>query len=98
MNGYRRPGFSSGSSADSRVLHLVSNCPSIAASVLAAEERYEAAIRQNALAHELRESGLISSGPSNGSMWLRRSVGSALIRLGRRVEGTPRTVATMPTG
>jgi hypothetical protein len=94
MNAYRRPGYPSVPASESHLLQVVGTCNPLAAQVLAAEDRHNADVMRSEQTRRLREAGLLSGSTVVAPSRLRQSVGSALVRLGERLAGTPTAAAT----
>jgi hypothetical protein len=94
MNAYHRPGYSSVSASESHLLQVVGTCHPLSAQVLAAEDRHSVAVMQAEQIRRRREARAMSGSQAAPSMRLRQSAGSALVRLGVRLAGTPNAAAT----
>jgi hypothetical protein len=97
MNAYQRPGYASSSTPDSHLLQVVGTCYPVSAHVLAAEARQGSAVRRAELIRWRRASQSASGSQATAPVRLRLTIGSALVRLGQRLAGTPSTIATTGT-
>jgi hypothetical protein len=97
MNAYERPGYRSVSTPESHLPQVVSSCYPLSAQVLAAEDRQGAAVRRAGQIRWRRDSLPVSAGDATAPARLRLTIGSALVRLGQRLAGTPSTLAVPGT-
>jgi hypothetical protein len=94
MNAYRRPGYPGVPASESHLLQVVGTCHPLAAQVLAFEDRHGDAVMRSEQIRRLHEAGLTSGTKVVAPTRFRQSVGSALVRIGERLAGTP-TAATI---